>query len=148
MTKYKKLVADDNPNILIVIASAFKEEVYQLTTASSGKATIEALTIGKKGGIVMASNFRISVHRNSDSLHLKLIGDFDGTSACELLNLLRENCNAAVRVFINTTSLKNIYPFGQDTFQNRLYLLKGLPIRLVFTGENAVKIAPEQNNFF
>ena len=40
----------------------------------------------------MASNFKISVHRNSDSLDLKLMGDFDGTSACELLNVMMEKC--------------------------------------------------------
>lgn len=96
----------------------------------------------------MASNFRISVYRNSDSLHLNLMGDFDGTSACELLNVLRENCDGAVKVFINTTNLKDIYPFGRDTFQNSLYLLKDRPIRLVFTGENAARITPERNNFF
>jgi len=37
----------------------------------------------------MAANFRISVHRSSDSLHMKLMGDFDGSSAWELLNVLR-----------------------------------------------------------
>jgi hypothetical protein len=96
----------------------------------------------------MASNFRISVHRNSDSLDVKLMGDFDGTSACELLNVLEGNCDGPVMVFINTNGLKDIHPFGRDTFQNSLYLLKDLPIRLVFTGENATQIAPERNKFF
>jgi hypothetical protein len=36
----------------------------------------------------MASNFKILVHRNSENLHLKLTGDFDGTSAQKLLNAL------------------------------------------------------------
>jgi len=69
----------------------------------------------------MASNFRIAVHRNSNSLDLKLMGDFDGTSASELLNVLEEKCNSVDRVLINTSGLKEIYPFGQDTFQNSLY---------------------------
>ena len=96
----------------------------------------------------MATNFKISIHRNSDTLNLKLVGDFDGTSACELLNAMKDNCDCVVRVFVNTTGLKDIYPFGQDTFHNSLYLLKDLPIRLVFTGENAFSIAPERNKFF
>ena len=96
----------------------------------------------------MASNFRISVGRNSDRLDLKLVGDFDGTSACELLNALKDNCDGVVRVFVNTSGLKEICPFGQDTFQNSLYLLKDRPFRLVFTGENATRIAPERNKFF
>jgi hypothetical protein len=48
----------------------------------------------------MASNFRISTHRNSESLHLKLVGDFDGSSAFELINVLKKNWNGAYRVFI------------------------------------------------
>ncbi|MBW1676330.1 MAG: hypothetical protein JRF30_03450 [Deltaproteobacteria bacterium] len=96
----------------------------------------------------MASNFRISIHRNSDNLDLKLMGDFDGTSACELLNAMEENCDGVARIFVNTSGLKHIYPFGQDTFQNSLYLLKDRPFRLVFTGENAGSIAPERNKFF
>lgn len=96
----------------------------------------------------MASNFRISVHRNSDNLELKLTGDFDGTSACELLNVLKENSDDVARVLVNTSGLKNVYPFGRDTFQNRLYLLKDRSFRLLFTGENATRIAPERNKFF
>ena len=42
----------------------------------------------------MATGFKICVHRNSENLHLKLKGNFDGTSAHELLtvmNLLQVN---------------------------------------------------------
>jgi len=93
----------------------------------------------------MASNFRIFVHRDSNSLELKLAGDFDGTSACELLNVLEEKCDGAVnRVAVNTSSLKEIYPFGRDTFQRNLYTLKGKRIHLSFTGDKANSIAPER----
>ena len=92
----------------------------------------------------MASNFTISVHKDSDSLELKLAGDFDGTSACELPNVLKEKCDGGVtRVAVNTSRLKEIYPFGRDTFQRNLYTLKGKRIRLAFTGDNANGIAPE-----
>ena len=96
----------------------------------------------------MASNFRISINRNSNRLELKLAGDFDGTSACELLNVLKEKCDRVDSVLVNTSRLKDIYPFGQDTFQKNLYTLKGKPIRLVFTGKHATSIAPERNQFF
>ena len=39
----------------------------------------------------MASNFQIYRHRTRDSLHLKLEGDFDGSSAHELINALKED---------------------------------------------------------
>ena len=96
----------------------------------------------------MASNFKVFVSRKRDRLDIRLVGDFDGTSACELLNILKDNCNGVVRVLVNTNGLKEIYPFGQDTFQNNLYLLKDQPFRLVFTGEKATSIAPEHNRFF
>ena len=102
----------------------------------------------EEGWIVMASNFKISAHRNSDNLYIALAGDFDGTSACELLNVMKEKCRGAGRVFIDTTGLGKVHPFGHDTFQNNLYLLKDRSIRLVFTGQNATEIAPERNKFF
>ncbi len=94
----------------------------------------------------MASNFRISVHRNSDTLHLKLMGDFDGSSALELLNVLKKRANGVFRVIIHTNSLKNIFPFGRDTFQQNLRDIKVNPVRIVFTGEKASQIAPEKSS--
>ncbi|MCD6298746.1 MAG: hypothetical protein J7M30_16500 [Deltaproteobacteria bacterium] len=95
---------------------------------------------------MMAANFKISVHRNSDSLHLKLIGDFDGSSAWELLNVLKKSVNGVFRVFIHTNSLKNIYPFGRDTFQKNLSDMKVNAVRILFTGEKASQIAPEKSS--
>lgn len=96
----------------------------------------------------MAANFQISLHRNNASLEVNLTGDFDGTSACELLNILSEQCDSVDRVLVDTSRLKEIYPFGLDTFQSNLYRLKGKRIRLLFTGKNATSIAPERNPFF
>ncbi len=101
-----------------------------------------------KGGYIMASNFRISMHRDNDNLKITLAGDFDGTSACELLNVLKKKCNSRDRVIIRTAGLKKIYPFGQDTFRNNLHTLKDKPIRLRFTGKNAMQIAPEKGSFW
>jgi len=92
----------------------------------------------------MAANFRISVHRNSDNLHLKLMGDFDGSSACELLNVLKKSAAGVYRVIIHTNCLKSIHPFGRDMLQESLRHLKDFPVRILFTGENASQIAPEK----
>jgi len=51
-----------------------------------------------KGGYITASNFRISMHRDNDNFQITLAGDFDGTSACELLNVLKKKCNGRDRV--------------------------------------------------
>ncbi len=91
----------------------------------------------------MAANFKILIHRNSDNLHLKLMGDFDSTSAFELVNALNSNGEAAGKVFVHTSCLKNIYPFARETFHTHLCRLKNRRIRLIFTGANAAEIAPE-----
>ena len=95
----------------------------------------------------MASNFRITAHRNRESLHLKLMGDFDGSSACQLLNFLKTGSNGACKVIINTSGLKNIYPFGSDTFLRNLRDFNSNSRRpqLLFMGENAGQITPEND---
>ena len=92
----------------------------------------------------MAKNFKISTHRNDENLHLKLMGDFDGTSAFELLNVLKGKSDRTSKVFIHTRGLRNIYPFGLNVFHNNLNVLKGKFVELVFTGENACRLAPEK----
>ena len=96
----------------------------------------------------MASNFDISIYRKSVNLHLKLIGDFDGTSAFELLDTLKQNCRKASKVIIHCSCLKEIHPFGVAVFHNNLDALKGQSIQMVFTGENASLLATESKYCF
>jgi len=93
----------------------------------------------------MAANFRISIHRKNEDLHLKLVGDFDGSSAFELINVLKKNWNGAYKVFIHTESLKDIYPFGRHTFQQNLSDLSGHRSRILFAGINAGQSAPARS---
>jgi hypothetical protein len=94
----------------------------------------------------MASNFNMFVHRNSDTLHLKLAGNFDGSSACELLNLIKEKSNGVSKVIIHTNCLAEIHPFGRDTFQRNLISMNGHPFRMLFTGEKATQLAPDKSS--
>jgi hypothetical protein len=96
----------------------------------------------------MARKFGISVHRNSENVHLRLMGDFDGTSAHELLSVLKRHCNRTLRVFIHTSCLRSIHPFGRNVFHTHLALLKGQSVELVFTGEKASQLAPERSVLF
>ena len=70
----------------------------------------------------MASNFKISSFKTSDSLHLELTGDFDGSSAYELINTLADNSKGLYEIFINTNDLKIIYPFGRQVLKRDLVL--------------------------
>jgi hypothetical protein len=92
----------------------------------------------------MATNFRVFVHRNSENVHLRLTGDFDGTSAYELLDVMERNSFRASRIFIHTESLKKIEPFGKDLFRDRLNALDPGSLQLLFTGSHASQLALEE----
>jgi len=96
----------------------------------------------------MATNFRISIHRNSENLHLRLMGDFDGISAHELLKNLKRYSYRTSKIFIHTNCLGEIHPFGLNVFHTHLDVLKGTSLELVFTGEHASRLAPEKPMLF
>ena len=95
-----------------------------------------------KGGKPLASNFQIFSYKNRDSLHLKLSGDFDGSSAHELFNTLKKYDTDFLEIFIDTNNLKTINSFGIDVFQKKLGNLKHQFSNLIFIGANKHKIAP------
>ncbi len=90
----------------------------------------------------MASNFRIYCHKNRENLHLKLMGDFDGSSAYELINTLKKYSGIAGKVFVDTCSLLSIHPFGLDVFQKN-FSIKRLSHGLTFTAKYGDTIAPQ-----
>lgn len=97
----------------------------------------------KEGDISMASNFKIIIHQNEDDLYLNLIGDFDGSSAWELFNSLKEHSCGISRIFINTRYLNLIYPFGKRILQKNLCDFVGKYVRVIFTGEKAAELVSE-----
>jgi len=90
----------------------------------------------------MAANFKIFIYKNSENLHLKLTGDFDGSSAHEALNVLASNCIGASKVFIHTNCLKRIHPFGWEIFHKKLEALNNRSFSVLFTGERTLQPAP------
>jgi hypothetical protein len=94
----------------------------------------------KKGGCIMATNCKIFVHRNSENIHMKLCGDFDESLATELLNLLKENCNASSKIFIHTGCLKTVHSFGREVFHKNCNAINGQSAQLLFTGKYASQL--------
>ncbi len=88
----------------------------------------------------MAHNFKISAHQTIDNLHINLLGEFDGSSAYELLNYLKDNLNSAKSILINTNNLNKICPFGREVFNRNFSKLKDDRIRVQFVGLNAFQI--------
>ena len=84
----------------------------------------------------MATNFRILVHRSADSIHLKLSGDFDGSSASELLHVMKSHRRKGEKIILHTNGLGEVYPFGQAIFQTRFSQISksGIP-DLIITGD-------------
>jgi anti-anti-sigma regulatory factor len=92
----------------------------------------------------MASNFKILIHKNSESLHLKLMGDFDGSSAHELLNTIEVHGTKINKIFIHTSGLRDIFPFGRTVFQNNFSSVNNRSSSVIFTGDHEDQLAPEE----
>ena len=90
----------------------------------------------------MAHNFKISTHQTIDNLYIRLIGDFDGSSAFELLNALWENLNNAKFILIDTYNLKEVHPFGREVFYYNFLKIKNQRKRIRFVGPNSLQLAP------
>jgi hypothetical protein len=93
---------------------------------------------GSEGGWIMSSKFRISKHRQSDKLHLRLAGEFDDISICELLDVLKDNCSGTSQVVIHTSNLKNvsISGIGRDVFNKNLNNFNNSSINIQFPETN------------
>ena len=89
----------------------------------------------------MAANFHIATDHGDDHLRLKLDGDFDGTSAFELIHLLKKVGRRKRKIIIDTDGLKRIYPFGRETFWKNLSSATVETRRLVMTGKNDRQLA-------
>ncbi|GAB6909539.1 hypothetical protein JCM12296A_53840 [Desulfosarcina cetonica] len=69
----------------------------------------------------MASNFYIVAKKKRNQfLELRLFGDFDASSACELINYLDESVNTSCKVIIDTDGLRAIDGFGLSLFRPQL----------------------------
>jgi len=89
----------------------------------------------------MAVNFKIIQLRGKNGVHLNLDGDFDGTSAHELINTLKTCARGGGKVFIHTGGLKAIHPFGRIVLQRNLSGLCGRCANLVFVGDRSRQLS-------
>jgi anti-anti-sigma regulatory factor len=89
----------------------------------------------------MAMNFRIFQLKGRNSIHLTLNGDFDGTSAHELINMLKSYGSEVNQVFINTNGLTSVHPFGQVVIYRNLSILQSSRRNLVFIGNHRRRIS-------
>jgi anti-anti-sigma regulatory factor len=84
----------------------------------------------------MPQKFELSSCRTNDILHLKLLGEFDGSSACELVKKIKEDGAGASQIIVDTTEVRSIHPFGRMVLQNRLGQVSRKLIGLTFKGQH------------
>ncbi|MEJ2658888.1 MAG: hypothetical protein P8012_17160 [Desulfobacterales bacterium] len=89
----------------------------------------------------MASNFQIYSFKTRDSLHIKLTGDFDGSSAYELINTLTDNDKGYYQIFIDTSDLKTIHPFGREVLGKKLGSINKQSNNLILIGKNVNELS-------
>lgn len=89
----------------------------------------------------MAMNFRIVRLKSNNTIHLTLDGDFDGTSAHELINALKSFRSDERRVVIHTNGLKSVHPFGQVVLFRNLSGLCGRCNNFVFIGKHGRRLS-------
>jgi hypothetical protein len=90
----------------------------------------------------MASNFGISVDKIADGFGLKLEGDFDATSAYELIYAIKKLPDDILRISIHTDGLKTMFPLGLDVFHSNMDPIEVRSKKIVFTGNKATHISP------
>lgn len=78
----------------------------------------------------------LSERMNNHSVHLKLLGDFDGTSAHELANLLDTYSGSHSIVTIDTEKLNTIHSHGVNVFIIRMKLMRRSYAGIVYTGKH------------
>lgn len=83
----------------------------------------------------MANNFNVDViHNDQIRLHVRIRGDFDGDSAYQLLNIIKES-NGIRKITVDTDGLNDIHSFGSDLFLSYMKPLQNQGIDFVFLGK-------------
>jgi len=90
----------------------------------------------------MSADFQIESRNSNGDLHLKPRGDFDGSSAYELLNFIHNKYDGRGRVFIDTNHLHHLCSFGCNTFRCGLNFNLLPADRIFFKGKKGFDIAP------
>ena len=84
----------------------------------------------------MGKNFKFLSDSTRNRIRLKLYGDFDGSSACELINVLKNPRNVSNQIFIDTDNLNTIHPFGMDVLKKNLSVLNFNIDNIIITGKH------------
>lgn len=88
----------------------------------------------------MASNFGIAIAKRGHDFVFKLEGDFDATSAHELIYAIKKLSEETVKISICTHGLKSRHPSGTDVFHRYMMPPNSLSSKIVLTSDKASKL--------
>ena len=84
----------------------------------------------------MPNSFQVDViHQDSSRMYLRLRGEFDGSSAYQLLRMINDERNSFRKITLDTSALRNIHPFGLDLFLSNIKRLQNQGVEVVFIGK-------------
>jgi anti-anti-sigma regulatory factor len=78
--------------------------------------------------------FDIATDKISDGYSLKLSGEFDATSAYELVYAIKKLADKPVRIYVNTSKLRKIHPFGLEVLNRAMRFSGRNSAQVVFRG--------------
>jgi hypothetical protein len=102
-----------------------------LNSAKSSDAMSDCALDFKIGGKAMATNFEIAIDKNCDGFGLRLAGDFDATSAYELIYAIKTLPDDDKRLHIYTNGLKSIHPFWFEIFHKFIQSPRNTPTNYI-----------------
>ena len=91
----------------------------------------------------MANNFKIQSNHLRNEIRLKLFGDFDGSSAYELINILKNYKNDRNQIFIDTNNTTSIHPFGKEVFIKNVGVFDINTNKIIITGKHKFSLTQQ-----
>ena len=86
----------------------------------------------------MAKAFRIQRYEEADTLILRLSGDLDGSSACELTQHLERSGSRFPRIIIDAHRLGSVHPFGRAVVEKTMERCRNQGRRLDLQGRSGL----------
>ena len=90
----------------------------------------------------MGNRFTIEHRLDKDRLHLMPKGDLDGSTAWQIINLIRDMDDGRQQIVIHTSGLKKIHPFGCRVLRWHMRWAVVNLKRVVFDGHCGEALAP------
>jgi len=91
----------------------------------------------------MSNDFQIDYRKSDGDLFVRPMGDLDGSSACELVNMIHDQYDGTGQVVVETEGLCKMCPFGCSVFKCQLSLARFPVKRICFRGWKGREMAPK-----